>query len=217
MSVYKHAPVPFRGKRAGYYRVLYVDPPWPYFGSPTKQGAAGKEYDLMTLDDIKALPVMDLADRKNKAALFLWVTGPKLDMGIDTLRHWGFHYRGIAYIWLKTRKDGAIISGQGPRPTLVKQMVELVLAGTTCKTGRPFPLHTERQSQYVFTEESAVPIMRQRPRGDDGKIIHSKKPAVVRDRITELAGPNIRKIELFARNPSPGWHVWGNQTDKFSS
>jgi N6-adenosine-specific RNA methylase IME4 len=39
---------------------------------------------------------------------------------------------------------------------------------------------------------------------------HSAKPAVVRDRICELLG-NRPRIELFARESTPGWDVWGNE------
>ena len=39
---------------------------------------------------------------------------------------------------------------------------------------------------------------------------HSKKPVVVRDKIVELCG-DLPRIELFARETSPGWDVWGNE------
>lgn len=41
---------------------------------------------------------------------------------------------------------------------------------------------------------------------------HSKKPNEVRKRIEQLFG-NISKIELFARNKTPGWDVWGNEVE----
>ncbi|BCV04979.1 MAG: hypothetical protein CM15mV95_510 [Caudoviricetes sp.] len=39
---------------------------------------------------------------------------------------------------------------------------------------------------------------------------HSKKPDCVRDRIVELCG-DLPRIELFARQKTPGWDVWGNE------
>jgi N6-adenosine-specific RNA methylase IME4 len=39
---------------------------------------------------------------------------------------------------------------------------------------------------------------------------HSKKPNLVRDKIVELVG-DLPRIELFAREASPGWDVWGNE------
>ena len=39
---------------------------------------------------------------------------------------------------------------------------------------------------------------------------HSKKPQEVRDRIIKLLGDRSR-IELFARQKTDGWDVWGNE------
>lgn len=39
---------------------------------------------------------------------------------------------------------------------------------------------------------------------------HSKKPDEVRARIVDLMG-DLPRIELFARERSPGWDAWGNE------
>ena len=39
---------------------------------------------------------------------------------------------------------------------------------------------------------------------------HSKKPEEARRRIEALLG-DVPRLELFARRPSPGWDVWGNE------
>ena len=39
---------------------------------------------------------------------------------------------------------------------------------------------------------------------------HSKKPDEIRNRIVELCG-DLPRIELFARQKTPGWDVWGNE------
>ena len=39
---------------------------------------------------------------------------------------------------------------------------------------------------------------------------HSKKPNLVRDKIIELVG-DLPRIELFARDATQGWDVWGNE------
>lgn len=41
---------------------------------------------------------------------------------------------------------------------------------------------------------------------------HSKKPDEIRNRIVTLFGDRPR-VELFARNESPGWNVYGNQVE----
>lgn len=186
---------PFKGLCTNRYKVLYVDPPWKYYGDPNKDQAAGKHYSCMSLDELSSLPLYQLWRRD--AVCFLWTSGPQLATAIDLLRAWGLHYRGIAYVWIKTRADGEVIHGQGVRPTLVKQMAELVLSGTTNPIGRPIKIYTERQSQWVFAN---------RPGNK-----HSAKPPEVRDRIVELVGSGTPRIELFARERSKGWHVWGNE------
>lgn len=154
----------------GRFKILLVDPPWPYYGSTTKDAAAGKHYDLMPLADICALDVRGLCDEP--AALFLWATGPRLHYALAAMRAWGFHYRGIAFVWVKTRADGGIISGQGVPPTFTKPNVELLLAGTTNKRGRPFPLQDFGMGQVVL----------------HGRGRHSEKPGVFRDKIVGLCG-----------------------------
>jgi len=175
------------------YDIVYADPPWSYYGSATKNAAAGKHYPLMELSELAALRVgQDLLS--NPGALFLWATGPRLDFAFDLIRAWGLHYRGVAHVWVKTRKDGTPIHGQGIPPTYSKPTTELLLLATTKPRGRPFPLLDSALPQVVFA-----------PRGK-----HSEKPAVFRDLIARGYGDRSR-IELFARSHAPGWDAWGNE------
>lgn len=41
---------------------------------------------------------------------------------------------------------------------------------------------------------------------------HSKKPDIVREKIIELLG-DVPRIELFARQKTEGWDVWGNEVE----
>lgn len=176
------------------YQVVLADPPWAYWGDPDKPQAAGKHYPMMSTEEICALPVRE--HMAKRAVLCLWATGPKLPEAVEVMRAWGLHYRGVAYVWVKTRGDGTVISGQGTRPTLVKPTTEFVLAGTTVRTGRPLPLLTEAQGQVVLAP---------RPGGR-----HSAKPPEVRRRIVELLG-DVPRVELFARERVDGWDAWGNE------
>lgn len=176
------------------FKVIYADPPWPYYGDPNKNAAAGKHYSLMSLHDICALPVPEIIDKP--AACFMWATGPRLTDAIETMKAWGFHYRGVAFVWVKTRQDGKIIHGQGVPPTFTKPTTEFVIAGSTNRTGRPFPIL-----------DKAVPQVILAPRGR-----HSQKPVAVRDWIDKLCG-DIPKIELFARERFDGWDAWGDEVE----
>lgn len=182
---------PFPG---GEYDVVYADPPWFYYGSQIKDAAAAKHYPLMTSDDLARLPVRQLMAKR--AALFLWATCPRLDFALELIARWGLHYRGVAYVWVKTNARGGIIAGQGVSPTFTKPTVELLLAATTMPTGRPFPVLDFAQGQVVLHRRGA----------------HSEKPAVFRELIERLLG-NRRRIELFARTRVPGWDAWGAGLD----
>lgn len=185
--------IPFPNKK---YNIIYADPPWPYYGDPNKDQAAGKHFKLMSLEDIKALPVREIV--AEECLLFLWVTCPKdhVRMGYKVLRAWGFEPEGIPWIWAKTAKDGHIINGQGIRPRLTKATCELVLAGTTDPNHRVFPILNEGMAQLV-------PAPRPGNR-------HSAKPPIIRDYIVELLGDRPR-IELFARECVEGWDAWGDE------
>lgn len=93
------------------YSVVLADPPWFYHGSPDKNATAGKHYNLMKVDEIGALPVRNLCAKK--AALFLWATCPRLPDAIEVMRQWGFHYRGVAYVWIKDAEGRAGHRGSG--------------------------------------------------------------------------------------------------------
>lgn len=177
------------------FEIVYADPAWNYFGDPDKMAAAGKHYDLMSQADVCAMPIKDIM--APKAALFLWCTGPRMDLAFEALSSWGLHYRGVAFVWVKTRKDGKIIGAQGVAPTAVKPITEFVLIATTNKRGRPFPLLDFKVEQVVLA-----------PRGR-----HSEKPAEVRSRIDRLYGADRKKIELFSRAPVDGWECSGYEID----
>lgn len=175
------------------FDLLYIDCPWSYHGSKTKDAAAGKHYDLMTQEDLKALPITDVLNKR--AAVLMWATGPKLHYAIELLEAWGLHYRGVAFVWVKTRQDGAIIHGQGVPPTFTKPTTEFVLLATTKKTGRMIKLQKFNTPQVVLA-----------PRGR-----HSEKPEVFRQHIEATFSPGFSKLEIFARKETPGWVCLGNE------
>ena len=180
----------------GPYDIVYADPPWFYYGSRVKDAAAAKHYPLLSLDDLARLPVRNIMGKR--AALFLWATCPRLDFAIELIARWGLHYRGVAYVWVKTNARGGIIRGQGVAPTFTKPTTEMVLAATTMPNGRPFPLLDLAQGQVVLHARAE----------------HSRKPAIFRQHIETLCGDRPR-IELFARESSAGWDGWGPEIGKF--
>jgi site-specific DNA-methyltransferase (adenine-specific) len=176
------------------YPIIIADPPWAYYGSGTKDQAAAKHYNCLTVEQMLSLP-WPLA---NPGILFMWATSPKLDDAMRLGGGLGLHYRGIAFVWVKARRDGGglvPIGAQGVRPSIVKPTTEIVLAFSTQRNGRPLRLLSESVRQVVMAE----------------RVGHSQKPREVQDRITQLYGPDVPKLEMFARERYPGWDAWGDQ------
>ena len=138
------------------------------------------------MQEIWDLPVCDIAE--NDCVLFLWVTYPKLIDCIKTIEKWGFTYKTCAFSWVKkNKKSDTWFWGLG---YWTRANNEICLLATK---GKP-----KRVSKGVHQ------IV------DDRIREHSRKPDCVRDRIVELCG-DLPRIELFARQRTPGWDVWGNE------
>ena len=177
----------------GPFDVAVIDPPWDHYdNAPNRWTYAAKYYQLLKDEDLFALPVKRLLARPS--VLFLWCTSPTLARAVECIRAWDLHYRGVAFVWVKTRKDGRPVGAQGIRPSIVKPVTELVLAASTHAKGRPLRLSSERIQQTVFAPRAR----------------HSEKPDEVQSRIEEMY-PTARKLEMFARRTRPGWTCWGNE------
>ena len=68
----------------------------------------------MTIKDIKALPVSELA--AGDCALFLWITMPMLCEAWEVMEAWGFSYKTAAFVWIKlNQKADSVYWGMGQR------------------------------------------------------------------------------------------------------
>jgi len=85
----------------GQFDIVYVDPPWPMYGDPNKNAAAGKHYSLMDMNEIESMDLVSLLRDRRHGAFFVWATCPRLDLAMDAIRSWGLHYRGVAFVWVK--------------------------------------------------------------------------------------------------------------------
>lgn len=150
------------------------------------QGAAERHYPTMTVDELCALPVADLAARDS--ALFLWATFPKLPEALQIIKEWGYTYKSVAFVWLKKNKkaDGWFY-GLG---CWTRGNAEICLLATRG--------HPRRQAADIH-QLIISPIE-----------AHSKKPDEAREKIVALMG-DLPRVELFARQTTPGWDVWGNE------
>ena len=181
------------------YNIIYADPPWQ-FKYQSKKRTDGtsddlnirdpqKEYPCMTIDDIYNMPVNEIAD--DNSILFLWVTYPLLKEGIKTMEEWGFTYKTCGFSWIKqNKKSDSLFWGLG---YWTRANNEICLLGTKGKPKRV----GKGVHQVVMSKIQK----------------HSQKPDIVKDRIVELCG-DVPRIELFARQRTKGWDVWGNEVSE---
>jgi N6-adenosine-specific RNA methylase IME4 len=179
--------IPFPDKK---YNIIYADPPWRY--QDTACHGSIKEYDTMTLEAIKDLPVQTLADQP--CILFLWVTFPLLQEGLDVMKSWGFKYTTLGFSWVKLNDNGSPFFGIGH---YTKSNCEV------CLIGAKGNIH-----QLVKDDSISSLIMTKKSK-------HSEKPHKIRDKIVQLLG-DIPRIELFARHKINGWDQWGNQVPLYN-
>src|SRR5689334_23062614 len=88
------------------FATILADPPWRFQNRTGKMAPEHRRlsrYGTMDLDEIKSLPVADVA--ADPAHLYLWVPNALLPEGIDVMRAWGFDYKSNI-VWHKVRKDG---------------------------------------------------------------------------------------------------------------
>ena len=88
------------------YRVIYADPPWAYSDKcedgAVQAGGSERHYPAMTLVELCALPIRELAD--DNAVLFLWATSPMLPEAMTVATAWGFAYKA-SFIWDKIKHN----------------------------------------------------------------------------------------------------------------
>jgi len=170
------------------YSIIYADPPWTYpktGGKKNSRGMAKQFYNTMSIEELKSIKI----PTSDNAILFMWITYPKLEDGLALMRAWGFEYYGLAFNWIKRTKTGKDFFGMG---YWTRANPEGCYFGIK---GKMKPLK-HNIAQLVYS--------------DIGK--HSQKPSVVREKIVDLCG-DLPRIELFAREKTEGWDVWGNEVE----
>ena len=167
------------------YSIIYADPAWSYQGKMMNSSVTD-HYNVMSIDDICNLPVNDIA--AENSILFMWVTLPKLNEFMKVVSAWGFEYKTTAFVWVKkNKKADSFFMGLG---RWTRANPEICVLATKGKI--------ERKSKSI-RQLQVFPLDK-----------HSKKPDQFRDLIVELCG-DLPRIELFARQKTPGWDVWGNE------
>jgi len=165
------------------YQVIYADPPWPIKWNRSK-GIRTKQLEYQTM------PIAEMCALNVKGiadpdgcSLFLWTTNGFLPEAMAMVKIWGFHYE-MLYTWCKN-------NAMGGHPRNATEHMIIATLGTPKRGHRNMPM-TLNWGQYA-------------------KGRHSAKPNEVRSMIERITEGT--RIEMFARNETIGWDVWGNEVD----
>lgn len=175
------------------FKTILADPPWQFQNRTGKVAPEHKRlnrYVTMTLEDIKNIPVNEVAE--DVSHLYLWVPNALLAEGLEVMKAWGFQYKAN-FVWEKIRKDGQP-DGRGVG-FYFRNVTELLLFGVKGSKART-----------LQPGRSQVNLLRTQKRE------HSRKPDEIIDIIERCS--NGPYLELFARGMRPGWTMWGNQANE---
>lgn len=184
------------------YRTLVVDPPWDHadgtgfsFGVAHKEGGRNgaprktrPPYSHMTLDEIAALPISDVA--MSDAHLYLWTTQRYLHDSFHLIAQWGFAV-SATLIWCKAPQG---FMGGAYRSST--EFIQFSRRGSLAhKTQAPAQWFNWPRAGWTAANPRAK---------------HSRKPEHFYDMVEQVSpGPYV---ELFARRHRLGWDVWGDES-----
>ena len=173
------------------YEIIYADPPWQFKNKKTGgsmiSGAASK-YLTTGIEGLKKIPVKEIS--ADNCTLIMWYVGSMPQEAIDLVHAWGFTIKNLnGFVWRKLTKTGKDHFGMGFRTRAGSE------AAIIATKGKP-----KVYSHSVRAVRSA----------SVGR--HSEKPSEFRGDIVELCG-DLPRLEMFARDKTSGWDVFGNEVD----
>ena len=173
------------------YNIIYSDPPWQFTnkntGGSMKSGASAK-YPTMTVDDICALPIQDIA--ADDCVLFMWHVASQPLEAFRVVESWGFTFKTMSgFTWAKVTARNKRWFGMG---FYTRQGTENCLIAIKGK-----PKIRKHNIRNLIVAKAPI---------------HSKKPDCVRGRIKRLCG-DLPRVELFARHEVKGWSSFGNEVE----
>lgn len=219
------------------FQVIVADPPWAFFDkltmSDVARGAAAN-YNVMTIKDIKNLPIKDFVD-PNGSILALWVPSSLLQEGLDTMKAWGYTHKQT-YVWVKTKKDpfkkirslfldlwkihDPFKDKITPRQFIknMKAAIQAITGSAQLKDTLAFGMgRLFRQThEFCLIGISNRKIYKhlnnksQRSVSFAENLKHSAKPEDLQDSL-DIMFPTGKKLELFARRLRPDWTCLGNE------
>jgi len=189
--------IPFPKKK---YNIIYADPPWSFetYSDKGKEKSADNHYECQDIEWIKNLPVKDITD--DNCILFMWVTFPTLHQCFDVIKSWGFKYSTCGFVWVKSNKK----YNKNQLSFVEEEKFDAFWGlgywtrsnAEICLIAKKGTIERQARGVHQIVYE---PIDK-----------HSKKPDCVKEKIVQLCG-DLPRIELFARQKTKDWDVWGNE------
>jgi len=179
------------------YKVIYADPAWQFnskkTGGSMKSGAS-QQYDVMSIEDLKKMPINDIAD--DNCLLAMWWVGAMPQEAIDLIEAWGFRLVNMnGIVWNKLTQTNKPFFGLGYYTRAGSESIALAVKGKFKPVNRGVRAVFHAESQIQFEAKAMA---------------HSVKPTQVRDLLIDLAG-DVPAIEVFARTECGGWDCFGNE------
>ena len=199
---------PFGLLRKNSYALIAMDIPWrfkTYNVGGVPQRAPEQHYKTMTMNEIKALPVGELA--ANDCAVMAWVISSHVPQLFYLMQHWGFQYSSKAFCWAKMNKHAEKNMLEKPVP---------ISADENWFMGLGYGSRRNTEDCYLFTRgapkrlDMGVRELIIAPIGE-----HSRKPDEFLIRAERLYGGP--RLEMFSRSNRAGWSVFGDETGKFDN
>ncbi len=213
------------------FDLIHADPPWRYDDKSKNRGGAERHYRTMSLADMKAMNVGDLANRD--CYLFMWTTGPQLEDAMELLRAWGFKYNTLGFVWVKRSKNHwynvalrlrrvirNLAAGRKAIPVAeLNRLMDGELMATIGKDRWFWGMgaHTRANAELVLIGTRRAP--RRSDKGvhqvlEELVAAHSVKPEEVYSRLERLVGAGARKLDMFTRQNREGWQALGDEVGR---
>lgn len=173
------------------YKIIYADPAWVYQDkSKSHGGGAESHYKCTPTEEMGKL--IDNINVCKDSVCLMWCTYPQLKEGLKLMELWNFKFITVAFTWVKkNKKSESFFFGMGRH---TRGNPEIVLLG--------------KRGKGITRINASIPNLQIHRISK-----HSRKPSVIKEEIVRLYG-DIPRVELFARERTEGWDVWGNEAPK---
>ncbi len=200
----------FKGQK---FNLIYCDPAWQFgnkkTGGSMTSGAAHQYKSTMSVDELKAMPIDDIA--ADDCILVMWYVGSMPQEALDVVQAWGFTLKNMnGFVWNKLTVNNNPFFGMGFWTRAGSESAIIAVKG------KPKVASRSVRAVGFYEPESLDEILKHTIFSGTFKIgQHSEKPNEFREACVDLAG-DVPRVELFSRKRVKGWAVWGNEVGKLN-